>query len=283
MTQQKEICYMSKASEYRIIVRGAGDIATGSIARLFRAGFRPIVLDIAKPSAIRRTVAFCDAIYEGRVTIEGITARLAHSLSDAIKIAADNEVPLLIDEEGRAIAEYKPDALIDAILAKRNLGTSRDMAPLTIALGPGFEAGVDCRYVIETMRGHNLGRVIEQGSAMANTGTPGVIAGYGKERVIHAPASGVIENINKIGDVVQQGEIIAYINDGAGEKISVPASISGLLRGIIRDGYEVGKGLKIADIDPRLEEHDNCFTISDKARAIGGSVLELICADFALR
>ena len=270
---------MSKALEYRIIVRGAGDIATGSIARLFRAGFRPIVLDIAKPSAIRRTVAFCDAVYEGSVSIEGITARLAESLDEAIEIADNDEVPVLIDEEGRAIAEYKPDALVDAILAKKNLGTSRDMASLTIALGPGFEAGVDCDYVIETMRGHNLGRIIEQGSAMANTGTPGVIAGYGKERVIHAPAAGIIEDINKIGDVVQQGEIIAYINDKAGEMIPVPASISGLLRGIIRDGYEVCKGLKIADIDPRLEEHDNCFTISDKARAIGGSVLELVCAD----
>ena len=271
---------MSKASEYRIIVRGAGDIATGSIARLFRAGFRPIVLDIAKPSAIRRTVAFCDAVYEGSVSIEGITARLAESLDEAIEIVDNDEVPVLIDEEGRAIAEYKPDALVDAILAKKNLGTSRDMASLTIALGPGFEAGVDCDYVIETMRGHNLGRIIEQGSAMANTGTPGVIAGYGKERVIHAPAAGIIEDINKIGDVVQQGEIIAYINDMAGEKIPVPASINGLLRGIIRDGYEVCKGLKIADIDPRLEEHDNCFTISDKAMAIGGSVLELVCADF---
>ena len=271
---------MKRASEYRIIVRGAGDIATGSIARLFRAGFRPIVLDIAKPSAIRRTVAFCEAVYEVGVTIEGIPARLAESLDDAIEIAANNEVPVLIDEEGRAIAEYRPDALIDAILAKRNLGTSRDMAPLTIALGPGFIAGEDCDFVIETMRGHNLGRIINQGTAMANTGTPGVIAGYGKERVIHAPASGVISNINKISDVVEQGEIIAYITQENGERVPVPASIRGLLRGIIRGGYEVSKGLKIADIDPRLEEYDNCFTISDKALAIGGSVLEIITADY---
>lgn len=270
---------MISTRDFRIIVRGAGDIASGSIYRLHRAGFRPIALEIAKPSAIRRSVAFSEAVYEGSTVIEGVSARRADSLTDAINIADAGEIPVLVDEDGRAISEYKPDVLIDAILAKKNLGTRRGMAPLTIALGPGFEAGVDCDYVIETMRGHNLGRIIEKGPAMKNTGTPGIIAGYGRERVIHAPASGMCENIRKIADIVEQGEIIAYIiNEESGDKVPVAASISGLLRGLIRDGYEVREGLKMADIDPRTEERDNCFTISDKARAIGGSVLELVSA-----
>lgn len=271
---------MNYADDYKIVVRGAGDIATGSIYRLFKAGFRPVVLEISKPSAIRRTVAFCDAVYEGSVNIEGVTARLADNLDEALKIAAGDEIPIIVDEKATTIEEYKPDALIDAILAKRNYGTSRNMAPLTIALGPGFEAGKDVDYVIETMRGHNLARIIEKGPAMPNTGTPGVIAGYGKERVIHASASGIIENINRIGDTVQAGEPIAHILAENGDKVPVPASLTGLLRGIIRDGYKVDRGLKIADIDPRASEHDNCFTISDKARSIGGSVLELVTADY---
>ena len=271
---------MNRAADYKIIVRGAGDIATGSIHRLFMAGFRPIVLEISKPSAIRRTVAFCDAVYEGSITLEGVTSRLAANLEEALKIADQGEIPIIVDEDATTINEYKPDAVVDAILAKKNYGTNRGMAPLTIALGPGFEAGKDVDYVIETMRGHNLSRIIEEGAAMPNTGTPGVIAGYGKERVIHAPASGTIENINRIGDTVQEGEPIAFILTDEGERVPVPASLTGLLRGIIRDGYEVKKGLKIADIDPRASEYNNCFTISDKSRSIGGSVLELVTADF---
>ena len=274
---------MGIAQDYRIIVRGAGDIATGSIHRLFKAGFRPIVLEIAEPSAIRRTVAFCEAVYEDCVEIEGVTARLANDLKDAIRIADNNEVPILIDEDAAAISEFKPHVVIDAILAKKNLGTSKDMATLTIALGPGFDAGIDSDYVIETMRGHNLGRIIESGPAMPNTGTPGVIAGYGKERVMHAPAAGIFESVKNIGDTVKAGEPIAYIKEKNGNKVAVPASIDGLLRGLIRDWYEVKEGLKIADIDPRLEEHDNCYTISDKASAIGGSVLELVTANYVLK
>lgn len=271
---------VQNSADYRIIVRGAGDIATGSIYRLFKAGFRPVLLETEKPSAIRRTVAFSEAVYDGKAEIEGVTARLAGGLSDAVDIANNNEIPIIIDPEGNTIFEYRPDAVVDAILAKKNLGTSKDMAPLTVALGPGFIAGTDCDYVIETMRGHNLGRVISEGPAIPNTGTPGAIAGVTKERVIHSPAAGIMRNVNKIGDAVQKGEVIAYIEDEEGKKTDIEATISGLLRGLIRDGYEVTEGFKIADIDPRLEEHDNCFTISDKARSIGGSVLELITADF---
>lgn len=265
---------------YRIIVRGAGDIATGSIHRLFKAGFRPVVLETDRPSAIRRQVSMCEAVYDGSVCVEGVTARLAKDLREALGIAGRDEVPILIDPESRCIEEYRPDAVIDAILAKKNLGTSREMAPLTIALGPGFEAGSDCDYVIETMRGHDLSRIINKGSALPNTGVPGVVGGVSKERVIHSPAEGTIETVRKIGDTVEAGDIMAYIRDEEGNVSEVRASISGLIRGLIRDGYHVTKGFKTADIDPRLGEYKNCFTISDKSRSIGGSVLELVCADF---
>lgn len=272
---------MINSKDYRIIVRGAGDIATGSIHRLFKAGFRPIVLETDKPAAIRRQVAFSEAVYDGSTVIEGVTSRLAKDLAEAVSIAEKGEVPVLLDPKGGCIAEYEPNAVVDAILAKKNLGTTKDMAPLTIALGPGFEAGIDCDYVIETMRGHNLSRIIDEGSALANTGTPGPIAGIAEERVLHAEHEGVMENVRKIGDAVEKGEVIARIIGKDGGSHEVKATISGLIRGLIRDGYEVTEGFKIADIDPRLSEYDNCFTISDKARSIGGSVLELITADYS--
>lgn len=265
---------------YKIIIRGAGDIATGSIHRLFMAGFRPVVLETDRPSAIRRQVSMCEAVYDGEVSVEGVTARLAKNFEEALEIADRDEVPVLIDPEGRCIEEYHPDAVIDAILAKKNFGTSREMAALTIALGPGFEAGSDCDYVIETMRGHDLSRIIDKGGALPDTGVPGVVGGVSKERVIHSPAEGTIETVRKIGDTVEAGEIMAYIRDEEGNVSEVRASISGLIRGLIRDGYHVTKGFKTADIDPRLGEYKNCFTISDKSRSIGGSVLELVCADF---
>lgn len=165
---------------------------------------------------------------------------------------------------------------MDAILAKKNLGTTKDMAPLTIGLGPGFCAGADVDAVIETKRGHNLGRIIRQGSAYPNTGIPGIIGGYGAERVIHAPAAGRMKNRSKIGDIVEAGQVLAVI-EGEDGSTEVSATIDGLLRGLIRDDYPVTKGFKIADIDPRKEELANCFTISDKARCIAGSVLEVIC------
>ena len=167
---------------------------------------------------------------------------------------------------------------MDAILAKRNLGTSRDMAPLTIALGPGFVAGQDVDAVVETKRGHRLGRIIREGSAIPNTGIPGVIGGYGAERVIHAQAAGVFMNVRKIGDLVEKGETIATIRTPEGADIPVTAQIPGILRGLLRSGYPVTPDFKIADIDPRREELSNCFLISDKSRCIAGSVLELVCA-----
>ena len=167
---------------------------------------------------------------------------------------------------------------MDAILAKKNLGTTRDMAPLTIALGPGFTAGQDVDVVVETKRGHRLGRIIREGSAIPDTGIPGIIGGYGKERVIHAGTAGIFMDLRKIGDIVEAGETIAQIHTADGAMISVTTQITGILRGLLRSSYPVTPGFKVADIDPRKEEFSNCFLISDKARCIAGSVLELVCA-----
>ena len=254
-----------------IIVRGGGDIASGAIQKLYRSGFKVLVLETETPSAIRRKVSFCEAVYEKEIEIEGIKARLVAN-DEEIKDCWDSDIlPVMIDSRGKVIERLKPLAVVDGILAKQNFGTKRSMALITIALGPGFSAPEDVDIVIETMRGHNLGRIIEEGRASENTGVPGVIAGFGIERVIYSDYSGVITNIEKIGNVVEKGDVIAVVGDN-----EIYASISGVLRGIIRDGYKVKKGLKIADIDPRISEKDNCFTISDKARNIGGAVLESI-------
>ena len=284
-----------------IVVRGGGDIATGTIHRLWKSGFRLLVLETDYPSAIRRQVSVCEAVYRRETKVEDLTAvriepsawtewisnpqREENEISIVRKQLLQEirhcyqlrVVPVLVDAKGISIGLLKPQVVIDAILAKKNLGTGIEMAPLTIALGPGFEAGADVHYVVETMRGHNLGRVIEKGSAMPNTGVPGVIAGYDRERVIHSPAEGRIKPVHKIGDYVNQGEIIAEIIVENGTIVPVLASITGLIRGLITEGYPVTKGFKIADIDPRQNEYDNCFTISDRARCIAGSVLELVC------
>lgn len=265
-----------------IIVRGAGDISTGTIHRLFRAGFPVLALETEHPSAIRRKVAFSEAVYDGTATVEGVTAVRIAEAAEADGILEQGQVPLLMDPAGESIRLLKPDVVVDAILAKKNLGTTMEMAGLTIALGPGFEAGRDVHYVIETMRGHNLGRIISSGCAAANTGIPGVIGGYGAERVIHSPAAGIFRQYREIGCEVGEGETIGTVLSG-GEEIPVRTRIRGILRGIIRDGYPVSKGFKLADVDPRPEEKENCFTISDKARCIAGSVLELVTAAQANR
>ena len=259
-----------------IVVRGGGDLATGVIHRLWNAGFPVVILEAERPTAIRRQVALCEAVFEGTACVEGVTAQRIESVEQAESVLASGRIPLLVDAGGDSIRAIKPAAVVDAILAKRNLGTGRAMAPLTIALGPGFVAGEDVDFVIETMRGHNLGRIISRGAARPNTGVPGKIGGYAAERVIHAAHTGKLVHCHEIGDYVEQGEAIARIESEAGA-FPVAATISGLIRGLIRDGFPVEKGLKIADIDPRREEYDNCFTISDKARCIAGSVLELVC------
>ena len=258
-----------------IIVRGAGDISTGTIHRLTRAGFPVLALETDRPSAIRRKVAFSEAVYDGTATVEGLTAVRIADAGDAGAILAQGAVPLLVDPAGASIRRLAPAVVVDAILAKRNLGTAMDMARLTIALGPGFEAGRDVHYVIETMRGHDLGRIIAAGRAAPNTGVPGIIGGHGADRVIHAPCAGTFRMRRDIGSTVDAGEIIGTVESGDGEA-PVRTAIAGILRGVIRDGYPVARGFKLADVDPRLEERKNCFTLSDKARCIAGSVLELV-------
>ena len=273
-----------------IVVRGAGDLATGTIHRLKKAGFRLLVLEAEHPAAIRRQVALSEAVYAGSARVEDVEAvRMDVDLAEKKnrkelleqemeRIWKKDGVPVLVDPAGLSIAALRPAVVVDAILAKKNLGTTKEMAPLVIALGPGFTAGEDVDVVIETKRGHNLGRVIRSGSAVPNTGSPGIIGGYGKERVMHAQAEGILRNAASIGDIVEARAVIAEIETENGT-VPVEASLSGLLRGLIRDGYPVTKGFKIADIDPRKEELQNCFTISDKARCIAGSVLEVICGE----
>ena len=296
-----------------IICRGAGDLATGIIHRLHRAGHRVIALETDYPAAIRRQVSFCEAVYDRSAAVEGVTARLVPALADAETdtetysgindtpaahivsekwdssaieaVLEAGEVPLLIDPKGESIALLKPDVVVDAIIAKKNLGTTINMAPLVIGVGPGFTAGQDVHLVIESMRGHNLARIITDGMAQPNTGVPGNIAGFTSERVIHAQAAGYIHDVRKIGDIVQKGDEIARIypdkesyDNALSEYVPVNATITGIIRGLIREGYYFRKGFKIADIDPRESELTNCFTISDKARSIAGSVLEAVSA-----
>ncbi len=265
-----------------VIVRSGGDMATGTIQALYRAGFPVLVLETEAPSAIRRRVALSEAVYDGTAVVEDMTARLCRNGRDIETAWFSREIPIVVDPEARFVSKLQPWAVVDAILAKRNIGTSRLMARHTVALGPGFMAGEDVDAVIETMRGHDLGRIIFDGPAMADTGVPGVIGGYGKERVIHSPAKGRFYGFVSIGDVIEKGEPLGIVTEngipdgGTCQDISgviVPAALTGLVRGIIRDAYPVPAGYKIADIDPRREEYANCFTISDKARSIGGSVV----------
>lgn len=241
-------------------------------------GFRVLLTECAQPSAIRRRAALSEAVYDGVTTVEGVTCRKIDSLDQMEHVWQNGEVPLIVDETGESIRKLNPTVVVDAILAKRNLGTTRDMACITVALGPGFTAGEDVDAVIETMRGHSLGRILYTGAAIPNTGVPGLIGGYAKERVIHAPADGALTLVTDaqgqtvdIGSVVHKDDIIAMVGE-----TPVYATLDGVLRGLIRPGYAVTKGLKIADIDPRMEQKDNCDTISDKARNIAGGALEAI-------
>ena len=275
-----------------VIVRGAGDLATGTIAKLVKSGYAVIALETEAPTAIRRTVAFSEAVYTGKQQVEDVLGVRARTPQEAYALAMEGMPALLVDPQGESIRQLHPAAVVDAILAKRNLGTNRGMAPFTVALGPGFTAGKDVNVVIETKRGHDLGRLIYEGAAAVNTGVPGMIAGYGAERVVHAPTAGILRARVQIANTIEKDAVIAVIEPerqtgicGAGGcacdwqtlgAVAVRASLTGLLRGLIRDGYPVTKGMKIADIDPRSEEYDNCFKISDKARCIAGGVLEAL-------
>ena len=255
----------------KVVIRGGGDLATGVAEVLYQSGFKILILDIEKPSSIRRSVCFSEAIYDGIIQVENIICKKVENENDIEKCWNEKIIPIMVDEKGEIIKKIKPNVVVDSIIAKKNLGTTKEMAPITIALGDGFEAGKDVDIVVETMRGHNLGRVITSGRAMKNTGIPGEIKGVSKDRVIYSLANGIFSSVKKIGDTVQKDEIIGYVGN-----VEIRGKISGVLRGIIRDGYEVTENMKIGDIDPRIEEKNNCFTISDKARSLGGAVLKSI-------
>lgn len=263
-----------------VVIRGAGDLASAVAYRLFRSGFSLVMLEVPQPTVIRRRVAFAEAVYEGTIEIEGLTARLAASAAQAHEIAGQGQVAVLVDPQGCCLESpetpgaLSPAVVVDAILAKKNLGTHRGMAPLVIGLGPGFTAGQDVDVVVETNRGHFLGRALWQGAPAPNTGIPGEVHGFAAERVIRAPAAGTFQEIKAIGDQVQRGEVVAEVVT-AGASHPVVALIPGVLRGLLRTGLSVHQGMKVGDVDPRgIRQH--CFTISDKGLAIAGGVLEAI-------
>ena len=243
-------------------------MATGIALRLKRAHISVIMTDIPAPTAIRRTVAFSQAIVLGETKVEDVTARRVETPEAAMALLQENVVPVLADPEGACISILKPDAVVDAILAKRNLGTRITDAPVVIGVGPGFTAGVDCHAVVETMRGHDLGRLLTRGSAAPNTGVPGDVGGYTTQRIIRAPADGAFEPLAAIGQRVEEGQPVARV---AGR--TACAQLTGVVRGMLPAGLAVTAGMKAGDIDPRCRA-EHCFTVSDKARAIGGGVLE---------
>ncbi|WP_085811825.1 selenium-dependent molybdenum cofactor biosynthesis protein YqeB [Citrifermentans pelophilum] len=258
-----------------VVIRGAGEQASGIACRLYRANFRRILmLETASPLAVRRLVSFCEAVHDGEMTVEGITAVRAGRVEEVAAIWGAGSIAVLVDPEAASLPLVQPDLFLDATLAKRNLGTSIGDAPLVIGLGPGFTAGADCHQVIETNRGHDLGRVIDAGEAEADTGIPGAIGGYTRERVLRAPVAGRFESDRMIGDLVFAGEPVGRV--GA---VEVRGAIDGVLRGMIRPGAVVKAGLKIGDVDPRSRK-DYCSTVSEKARALGGAVIEALLASY---
>jgi len=253
-----------------VLIRGAGDLASGIALRLHRSGFDVVMTEIERPTAVRRTVAFCEAVVDGKQTVEDVTAVRAENREEALLCLERGLIPVLVDPDCVCREHLRPDVLVDAILAKRNLGTRLTDAPIVIGVGPGFTAGEDCHAVVETMRGHTLGRAIYAGSALPNTAVPGLIGGFAGERVLRAPADGTFRAAAKIGDLVHAGDIAGYV---AGEPMR--CQIDGVLRGLIADGVPVTKGLKSGDVDPRAKV-EYCYTTSDKALSIGGGVLEAI-------
>ena len=253
-----------------ILIKGGGEMASGVVQRLVRAGFRVCITEIPEPLAVRRGVSFCEAVFTGRAEVEGLAARRVSGKEEVLRCWEEGEVPVVVDPECAIRKVLSPDVLVDAILAKRNTGTTLGNAPLVIALGPGFRAGRDAHVVIETNRGHRLGRVIETGEAEPDTGIPGDIGGYTWERVLRAPASGRFRGKKRIGESVEKGEVVAEVGG-----VPLEAAISGILRGILHDGLTAETNMKVGDIDPRgTREH--CLTVSDKARALGGAVLEAV-------
>lgn len=254
----------------KVLIKGAGDLASGIACRLHAAGFDIVMTDIAVPTAVRRTVSFSRAIYEKECKVEGILARYCQDDEKMKQTLQQGEIAVLVDPEANIVARWNPDVVVDAIIAKKNLGTKIDDAPIVIGVGPGFVAGDDCHCVVETKRGHYLGRCIYEGSAIPNTGVPGNIGGYTKERILRAPCDGIFEPVVSIGSYVNKDDICGMVK---GQPMR--SQISGIVRGLLQSGVKVSEGMKSGDVDPRCEP-EHCLTVSDKARAIGGGVLEAI-------
>jgi xanthine dehydrogenase accessory factor len=254
------------------LIKGAGDLATGVALRLHRSGFAVVMSEIAHPTAVRRTVAFAEAVTDGSMKVEGVEGVRVEDAPAAIRVLEAGKIPVVVDPHASIRVELAPVLLVDAIVAKRNLGTRITDAPAVVALGPGFEAGIDAHAVIETKRGHTLGRVIMSGEALPDTGIPGEVGGSGEERVLRAPSAGVFRGERAIGVVVARDEIVGYVGD-----VPVRSRLDGVLRGLLRSGLPVNAGFKVGDVDPRSARQD-CFLVSDKALAIGGGVLEVACA-----
>lgn len=251
-----------------VLIRGGGDIASGVAWRLHHCGFKVLMTEIARPMAVRRKVAFCEAVYDGEAEVEGVKAVLIREAEEVYSLWDQKVIPIIVDPDCIIRHIIRPEVIVDAVMAKRNIGTTRDDAPLVIALGPGFQAGVDAHFVVETNRGHDLGRLLHHGAAESNTGIPGPVLGITEDRVLRASADGMWKSGKEIGQRVTRGDIIGE----AGGR-SVMAKIDGVLRGLIREGVPVREGTKIGDVDPRGRE-EYCYSISDKALAVGGGVLE---------
>ena len=263
-----------QTSALSVLIRGGGDLASGVAWRLHVSGFKVLITEIARPMAVRRTVSFCEAVYEGQTEVEGVTALCTEDADTVPDVWEKGWIPVIVDPGAESRNVIRPQVLVDAILAKKNLGTAMSHAPLVIALGPGFEAGKDAHYVVETNRGHRLGRILPSGNAQPNTGIPAPVRGITTDRVLRAPCDGLWENRKNIGQLVKKGEVVGMVQGR-----SVPSGIDGILRGLIRPGIVVSKGLKIGDVDPR-EDPSACFTISEKALALAGGVLEGILRTF---
>lgn len=253
-----------------ILIKGAGDIATGIAVRLKNSGMQVVMTEIAIPTTVRRSVAFSRTVYEGSAVVENITAKLVLDFAQIPAVLQRDEIPVLIDPRCEVLKSIHFDAVVDSILAKKNLSTDPTQAPVVIGVGPGFSVPQDCHCVIETQRGHDLGRCIYQGCAAKNTGIPGEIGGYTVERLLRAPCDGIFHPILAIGDIVKAGQTVAMVDDQP-----VTAQIDGIVRGLLQDNVPVKSGMKSGDIDPR-GCYEHCFTVSDKARAVGGGVLEAI-------
>ena len=257
-----------------IVIKGAGDLASGIALRLHHAGFDIVMTEIPVPLAVRRTVSFSQAVYDGMTQVEDIAAVLAKNDDEMWRALAQRQIAVFVDPAAGIVGRIRPAALVDAIMAKRNTGTAINDAPVVIGIGPGFTAGIDCHAVIETKRGHTLGRVIVKGIALPNTGVPGEIGGFTLERLLRADADGIFESLVEIGDRVQKGDIVAQVHADSQVR-PMYAETGGIVRGLLPGGVHVTKGMKAGDIDPRCER-SHCYTVSDKALAIGGGVLEAL-------